>query len=73
MPSATPHERATIPYLGGLFANRLPLATATESSRIADAVTAARLYAREYGTGISTIFTPKAEVTSGTWNYFSKT
>lgn len=46
MPSATPHERATIPYLGGLFANRLPLATATESSRIADAVTAARLYAR---------------------------
>ncbi|GAA3142244.1 hypothetical protein GCM10020255_019230 [Rhodococcus baikonurensis] len=27
----------------------------------------------EYGTGISTIFTPKAEVTSGTWNYFSKT
>ncbi|PCK23618.1 hypothetical protein CHR55_29675 [Rhodococcus qingshengii] len=46
MPNATSYERATIPYLGALFANRLPLATATESSRITDAVTAARLYAR---------------------------
>ncbi|NHP13946.1 hypothetical protein G8767_10340 [Rhodococcus sp. IC4_135] len=46
MPNTTSYERATIPYLGALFANRLPLVTATESSRIADAVTAARLYAR---------------------------
>lgn len=46
MPNGNAFERATIPYLGALFANRIPLDGASESSRIADAVTAARLYAR---------------------------